>query len=216
MRGDVEVVAKAAQVGLFFALFCNAVGQSFLNVVLPPLGRLLGFTDMETGTILSVSALLLILTAPIWGYASERIGRRPVLLLALSAAIVAPLLFALIIARSMDGTLATGLTLILLLSVRSLQTIASSGFLPASQAYIADTTPVERRAKGMGIIGAAYGFGAVAGAALAWLVAGRSVPAAFSFIGALSGLALVYAIFAVKEPRICRRPEQDALTSLRR
>nr|MBL8457156.1 MFS transporter [Zoogloeaceae bacterium] len=70
---------ERAQAGLFLALLCNAAGQSFLNVVLPPLGRRLGFSDLQTGLILSVSALLLMLTAAAWGYASERIGRRPVI-----------------------------------------------------------------------------------------------------------------------------------------
>lgn len=56
----------------------NAAGQSFLFAVLPPLGRRLSFTDIQKGGILSASALLLMIAAPVWGYLTERIGRRPV------------------------------------------------------------------------------------------------------------------------------------------
>lgn len=208
MRGGTEVIAKSARIGLFLALLCNAAGQSFLNVVLPPLGRRLGFTDFQTGAILSVSALLLILTAPAWGFASERIGRRPVLLVALAAATGAPIAFALIVTGRVEGVLAAGQALILFFIIRSLQTVSSSGFLPAAQAYIADTTTTENRASGMGVIGAAYGFGAVAGSALAWQVAGRSVPVAFGFLGLLGGAILLCAIFTIREPQSDRSRAQ--------
>ncbi len=79
-----------AQVALFLALMANAAGQSFLFVVLPPLGRRLGFTDIQAGTTLSASALLLMIAAPAWGYLTERIGRRPVLVIALTGAMLAP------------------------------------------------------------------------------------------------------------------------------
>lgn len=191
---------ERAQAGLFLALLCNAAGQSFLNVVLPPLGRRLGFSDLQTGLILSVSALLLMLTAAAWGYASERIGRRPVILIALSAATAAPFAFALTVAGNAADALASGLTLMLFFGIRSLQTAISSGLLPAAQAYVADTTTIDKRADGMGVIGAAYGFGAVAGAALAWLVAGTSVPAAFGMLGCAAGAALLCVIRVVPEP----------------
>lgn len=79
-----------ASLALFLALMAKAAGQSFLVVVLPPLGRRLGFTDIQTGAILSVSALLLMIAAPTWGYLTERIGRRPVLVIALAGAMHAP------------------------------------------------------------------------------------------------------------------------------
>lgn len=209
MRADV------ARAGLFLALFCTATGQSFLHVVLPPLGRQLGFTDMQTGLILTVSALLIILTAPIWGYVSERAGRRPVILVAVAAATVASFSFALIVAGRIEGALTATAALALFFVVRSMQMAACSGLQPATQAYIADTTSRDNRARGMGVIGAAYGFGAVAGAVLAWLVASRSVPAAFGCLGAMYAVTLLCVIFAVPEPGRDRSRQQTADGSLR-
>lgn len=156
-----------ASLALFLALMAKAAGQSFLVVVLPPLGRRLGFTDIQTGAILSVSALLLMIAAPTWGYLTERIGRCPVLVIALAGAMHAPLAFGFIVGCRLDATMSAALALGLFLAARSAQTLLSAGLLPASQAYVADITAPEARAGGMGIHGAAYGFSAIIGSALA-------------------------------------------------
>ena len=190
-----------AQVALFLALMANAAGQSFLVVVLPPLGRRLGFTDIQTGAILSASALLLMIAAPTWGYLTERIGRRPVLMIALTGATLAPLGFGFIVGRRLDGTMSAVLALGLFLAARSAQTLLSAGLLPASQAYVADITAPEARAGGMGILGAAYGLGAIIGSALAWRIGGSDAVLAFLLVSGLAGLALATVILLVPEPR---------------
>lgn len=157
----------SAQLALFLALMGNAAGQSVQLVVLPPLGRSLGFTDIQTGAILSASALVLMIAAPAWGYVTEHIGRRPVLMIALAGAILAPLSFGFIVGRRLDGSMSTILALSLFFAARSGQTLLSAGLLPASQAYVADITVPEARAGGMGILGAAYGLGAIIGSAFA-------------------------------------------------
>lgn len=190
-----------AQVALFLALMANAAGQSFLVVVLPPLGRRLGFTDIQTGTILSASALLLMIAAPTWGYLTERVGRRPVLMTALAGAMLAPLAFGFIVGRRLDGSMSSALALGLFFAARSAQTLLSAGLLPASQAYVADITAPEARAGGMGILGAAYGLGAIIGSALAWRIGGRDAALAFLLVSGLAGLALASVILLAPEPR---------------
>lgn len=190
-----------AQVALFLALMANAAGQSFLLVVLPPLGRRLGFTDIQTGTILSASAVLLMIAAPIWGYLSERIGRRPVIMVALAGAMLAPLAFGFIVARRLDGMMSAILALYLFAAARSAQTLLSGGLLPASQAYVADITTPEARAGGMGVLGAAYGLGAIIGSALAWRIGGGDAALAFLLVSGLAGLALTSVTLLASEPR---------------
>lgn len=190
-----------AQVALFLALMANAAGQSFLLVVLPPLGRRLGFTDIQTGAILSASALLLIIAAPVWGYLSERIGRRPVIMVALAGAMLAPLAFGFIVARRLDGMMSTILALCLFVAARSAQTLLSGGLLPASQAYVADITTPEARAGGMGVLGAAYGLGAIIGSAFAWRIGGGDAALAFLLVSGLAGLALMSVALMAPEPR---------------
>jgi len=188
-----------AQMALFAALMANAAGQSFLLVVLPPLGRRLGFTDMQTGTILSASALLLMIAAPTWGYLSERIGRRPVIMIALAGAMLAPLAFGFNVERRLDGTISAALALWIFVATRSAQTLLSAGLLPASQAYVADITAPEARAGGMGVLGAAYGLGAIVGSALAWRIGGDAA-LAFLLISGLAGLALMSVTLLAPEP----------------
>jgi MFS family permease len=185
---------------LFAALMANAAGQSFLLVVLPPLGRRLGFTDIQTGVILSASAVLLMIAAPIWGYLSERIGRRPVIMIALAGAMLGPLAFGFIVGRRLDGTIGAVLTLGLLVAARSAQSLLSGGLLPASQAYVADITAPEARAGGMGVLGAAYGLGAIIGSALAWHIGGGDAVLAFMLVSGLAGLALTGVTVMAPEP----------------
>lgn len=189
-----------AQIALFFCLVANAAGQSFLHVILPPLGRQLGFSDIQTGLILSVSALLLMASAATWGYLSERIGRRPVLLIALAGAGLALAAYSVIVGARTGGAVAATTALILFFAIRCGQVIVSGGLMPVAQAYMADVTAPERRASGMGLLGAAYGLGVIVGAALAWRIGGGHAALAFALAAALAGLGFVGVLLFVSEP----------------
>jgi DHA1 family tetracycline resistance protein-like MFS transporter len=206
-----------AQFALFLGLTINTAGQSFLLVVLPPLGRRLGFSDIQTGAILSISALLLMVSAPAWGYLSERIGRRPVLLTALAGAAIAAALFGMIVHLRLAGALGAVLTLGLFMSVRAGQSLASSGIMPASQAYMADITTPTQRAGAMGVLGAAIGLGAIFGAALAWQIAPTSPAWAFAIVSMLAVAAFASVLLLAKEPaRVARETVIDAHLPLAR
>ena len=203
-----------AQIALFLALVANAAGQSFLFVILPPLGRQLGFSDIQTGLILSVSALLLIVSAPAWGYLSERIGRRPVLLIALAGAALAPAAFSVIIGVRMEGTVAATMALVLFFAVRCGQVAISGGLMPVAQAYMADVTAPEQRASGMGLIGAAYGLGVIVGAAVAWRIGGSNAVLAFALVAVLASLGFASVLLLVSEPTRRERQETSSAISL--
>ncbi|MFC5393512.1 MFS transporter [Bosea vestrisii] len=199
---------RLARPALFAALVANAVGQSFLFVVLPGLGRRLGFSDIQTGALLSVSALLLIVSAPAWGFLSERIGRRPVLLLGLMAASLAPLGFAFVTASRLSDTLSVSGALALLFLLRLGQAAIAGGIMPAAQALIADSTGSARRAQGMGLLGAAYGIGAILGAGLAWRLGGAEPTLAFGIVAGACGLGFLAVLLLVPEARRAGAPQQ--------
>ena len=183
---------------LFPALAANAAAQAFLLVVLPSLGRDLGFDPLETGALLASAALFLIVFAPLWGRISERTGRKPVLLVGLAGAALAPALMAAVIALRLDGRLDHMPALVLLFIVRAAQSMLSAGLLPAAQAWMADRTAPENRSEGMGLLGASYGVGGIAGAGLAFAVGGTHPVAALAGLAGLVllGLCLVYAMVA--------------------
>lgn len=174
---------------LFAIMAISVTGQSYLLVVLPALGRLMGFSDLATGSILSLSALLLICAAPVWGQLSERIGRRPVMLAALAASAVTTLAYSLVVTARLDAAVTAGVALALFLTARILQALFVSGLLPAVQAYIADITAPELRVGGMGIIGAAYAVGAIGGSLLATGIGGQAPGTGFLIAATLLAAA---------------------------
>lgn len=199
-KRDVETQASWTQATLFLTLVVFTAGQSFLLVVLPPLGRRLGFTDLQIGGILSLSALLLMVSAPGWGYLSERVGRRPVLLAALTGGILAAIGFGTIVHFRISGGLSVFLALILIALVRAIQAAVTSGILPAAQAFMADITGPAQRANGMGTLGAGIGVGAIAGAGLAWQLGGENPVMAFSLVAGLASFAFLSVLWVAKEP----------------
>jgi predicted MFS family arabinose efflux permease len=125
--------------------------------------------------------------APIWGRLSDRVGRRPVLLLSIAMTAVAFLLYGV-----------AGTFVVLLLS--RLFAGAATANIAIAQAYVADVTTPEGRAKGMGMIGAAFGLGFVFGPAVGGLLTDYSLSAPGLAAAALSAVNLVGAYFLLPEP----------------
>jgi MFS transporter, DHA1 family, tetracycline resistance protein len=74
---------------LFFTLFAMAVSLSFVFAVLPPIGRGLGLSELQLGMVVAPAALVFVLANGIWGVLSERLGRKPVIVSAVTAAALA-------------------------------------------------------------------------------------------------------------------------------
>jgi len=105
-----------------------------------------------------VYALMQLIFAPLWGRWSDRIGRRPLILIGIAGYVIAQVLFG----------LATSLWL--LYSARILGGILSSATLPVSAAYVADLTTEKERSRGMAWLGTAVSLGVVVGPALGGLL----------------------------------------------
>ncbi|MDC7789426.1 MFS transporter [Rhodoplanes sp. TEM] len=187
------VAAAPTAVRLLLAgLVANAMGHAFVLIVLPVLGREMGFGDIRTGLLLSLAAVVLTVAGPVWGQASERLGRRRVLLLGLSAAAAFPAALAAVVEARLDGMLDAVTAFALLLAARLALSAVAGGVMPAAQAFLADATTAERRAGGMGLMGAAFGVGTIAGAALAFGAGGaRPAMALWLLAGLVAAAALL-------------------------
>src|SRR5690606_17349243 len=97
--------------------------------------------------------------APIWGRLSDRIGRRPILLISTACASISYMIFA--VGSGMEG----GIALWIIMISRLFAGICGAN-ISVAQAYIADITPPEKRSARMGLIGMAFGLGFVFGPAL--------------------------------------------------
>jgi len=158
---------------IFLTVFIDLVGFGIVIPVLPLYAKHFGATEMDNGWLVGIYSAMQFLAAPLLGKLSDRVGRRPVLLVSLIGTAVgffimggARTLLWLFIARIIDGI--------------------SGGNISTAQAYIADVTKPEERSKAMGMIGAAFGLGFVFGPAIGGVLAQISISAPFYFAGALA------------------------------
>ena len=80
---------------LMLGLLTTAVGQSFIFAILPPLGREVGFNEIQINSLVASSALAFSLFSAIWGRVADRIGRKPVLVIGVTGYAIGNLVFAL-------------------------------------------------------------------------------------------------------------------------
>ena len=144
------VEKKSPLVIIFLTVFIDLLGFGIVMPVLPFYAEKYGATGMTVGLLLSSYSLMQLIFSSVWGNLSDRIGRRPVILVSLFGSTVSYLIFGL------------ADTLSVLFISRIFAGIFGAN-ISASQAYISDSTTPQNRAKGMGLIGAAFGLGFVLG-----------------------------------------------------
>jgi len=160
---------KAALFIVFVVVFIDLLGFAIVLPLLPRYaeGFLRGVDPMvqgiTIGLLFSVFSAMQFFFSPALGRLSDRIGRRPVILLSLGGSVVFYGLFA--IASSMTNQPVLGLTLMFLSRIGA--GIAGAS-VSTAQAVIADCTTPEKRSKGMALIGAAFGIGFTFGPLIAW------------------------------------------------
>src|SRR3954464_7626219 len=176
---------------LFLIVFFDLVGFGLVIPLLPFYALRFAASPQQVTVLLAIYSLMQLFTAPLWGRLSDRVGRRPVLMVSMAASVLAYL------------WIGSATALWMLFAARALAG-ACAGNIAAAQAYIADITKPEERAKGMGLIGAAFGLGFIIGPALGGLIAGND-PATADIespawvAAALSLLALLGVVFLLPE-----------------
>src|SRR5438105_3062637 len=150
---------------LFLIVFVDLVGFGLVIPLMPFYAERFAATPLQMTLLFATYSLMAMITAPLWGRLSDRVGRRPVLMASMAAAALAYLGLA----------FATGLWM--LFAARAFAG-ACAGNIAAAQAYIADSTAPEQRAKGMGMIGAAFGLGFIIGPVLGGTIAGNDLATA--------------------------------------
>lgn len=180
---------KTALPILFVVMFLVMVGFGIIIPVLPFYAEEMGANSTELGLLMAVYSLMQLIFAPMWGRLSDRIGRKPVMMigitgLALSFFIqaISTELWMLFVARILGGML-------------------SSANMPTAMAYVADITTEENRGKGMGIIGAAVGLGFVFGPAVGGIFSKISLSMPFFIASGSAGITLLLVFLLLKESK---------------
>ena len=153
---------KPSLLAIFLTVFVDLVGFGIVLPLLPTYAHSFGASGLMVGGLMASYSAMQFLFAPIWGAWSDRVGRRPVLLISIGGNVVSYALFA--FASTLSGSWALGL----ILASRVFAGICGAN-ITVAQAYIADITPPEDRSKRMGLIGMAFGLGFIIGPALAVL-----------------------------------------------
>jgi DHA1 family tetracycline resistance protein-like MFS transporter len=160
---------------IFLTVFITMIGFGIVIPVLPVYAKSQPFmmTPSQLGSLVGVFSLVQLFSAPLMGRISDRIGRRPVLLISVLGTAVgffilgaAHSVWMLFLGRIVDG--------------------ASGGNLGAAQSCVADVTTPENRSRAMGMIGAAFGLGFIFGPAMGGALAHYSPSLPFYVAGGLS------------------------------
>ena len=198
---------------LFITLFNSILGLSVLFPILAPLGRELGLSELQVGSLSASYALMQVLVSPAWGRLSERIGRKPVLLMGVLGFGVSFLGFALLADWGGRAHWPTPFLFGALLGARLLGGAFSSATLPTAQAYMADMTGRRDRTAGMAMIGAAFGLGVIFGPLIGAAFSLISLLAAVYFSASVAFLNFAFVWFFLPESSRVARVEPPKATA---
>jgi len=191
---------------VFLTVFIDLLGFGMVLPLLPIYADqfTVDKSGWQLGLLMASFSIMQACFAPLWGRLSDRIGRRPVLLVGLAGSAAFYGLFGV-------ATVWQSLTW---LFVSRIGAGIAGATIPTAQAYIADTTPPEQRSRGMALIGMAFGMGFTFGPLLGYLaVPDRNAqPGPWPGYAAalLSGSAFLLALFLLPESK---RPDSESATS---
>ncbi|MFC7610630.1 MFS transporter [Teichococcus aestuarii] len=196
---------------LMATTFSGSMAMMAFVALIGPIARVAGLAPWQAGMAVSASGVMWMLGARPWGTASDRHGRRPVLLVGALGFTLSYWALCLMIDATLRWELPEGLAFLGLALGRALVGGTYAAIPAASGALIADRVPPERRAAAMALLGTGSGAGLVVGPALAALLAqyGLSVPLLFT--AALPPLALLVLWRLVPAQPAQPRPPRKAL-----
>lgn len=196
---------------LFLVVFIDLLGFGMVLPLLPNYAKQfdVGMSGWMIGLLMSVFSAMQFLFAPFWGMLSDRVGRRPVLMVGLLGSVFSYSLFAY---ASIEQSL-------VLLFVSRIGAGIAGATIPTAQAYIADCTTLKGRARGMALIGAAFGLGFTFGPLFGYFAVQNENDAPGPGPGyaaaILSAVALVLAFFYLRES-LSRESRDQSLADRRR
>lgn len=171
---------------ILVTVFIDMIGFGMIIPILPFYAEMFKATPLQIGMLTAVYSLMQFVFAPMLGDLSDRYGRRPVLLVSLAGSAVGYFVL------GAAGSLAV------VFIGRAISGITGAN-ISTAQAYIADVTTRENRAKGMGVFGATFGLGFILGPAIAGILSKYGVHAPFYFAAILSLVNTIALYFILPE-----------------
>jgi len=189
---------------LSFSLIVVSLGFGMVIPIFPFYIERMGGGGKELGLLVAVAAVTELIFGPVWGSLSDRVGRKPVLMLGMLGYGVSSLLFG----------LATKLWM--LYAARALSGVLSAATASTAMAYIGDSTSDEDRGGGMGILGAAGGLGLILGPGFGGWLGGVSLATPFFAAAGISLVSMMLILFLLPEslPTQARQPSDKRIETM--
>ncbi|HEV2531776.1 MFS transporter [Phenylobacterium sp.] len=163
----IPTLPKRALAIIFGVSIATALGNTGLISVLPAIGRSIGIPDEMVVAIFSLSAVLWAIASPFWARASDRYGRKPLMMLGLFGFMISMAVCGVVVSAGLRHLAPPLMIFGFFLLARALFGLFGSASNPATQAYVADHTAAEQRTQSMASLAGAFGLGTVIGPFLA-------------------------------------------------
>jgi DHA1 family tetracycline resistance protein-like MFS transporter len=188
---------------IFFTIFIDLLGFGIVIPILPGLVvDDLNNLEYMVGIVAAIPPFMQFIFAPYWGSLSDRKGRRPVILISILISCFAYIIFSFTT------------TIFILIFSRLLAGIGSGNF-SAAQAYVSDISPPEKRAKNMGLIGAAFGLGFILGPPIGgFLKTHYGVWAIGYFTATLCVVNLIFVYFFLPESNVKKQTTANSFKQI--
>lgn len=187
---------RSPLISIFLIVLVDVMGLTIIIPLLPFYAESMGASPQVVGWIFAAYAICQLMAGPVLGHISDRVGRRPVLLLSQIGTFVGFLMLAfsrnltmVFISRIIDGI--------------------TAGNLSVAQAYIVDVTDAKNRAKSFGLIGIAFGLGFLFGPAISGLLAAYSHRYPIFFAAFLSALSIAGTYLMLPEMRVSEKTAES-------
>jgi MFS transporter, DHA1 family, tetracycline resistance protein len=196
-------VSRSPLLIIFLTVFIDLLGFAIVLPLLPRYGDHFQANGLVLGLMMASFSAMQFFFAPLWGRLSDRVGRRPVLLVGLAGSALSYYGFARVTQLGNAG-LIYGMSPLFWLFVTRIGAGIAGATISTAQAYIADVTDAKGRGKGMALIGAAFGlgftFGPLLGAAFVSDDRGLPPSPAPGYVAALLSTAAFFcALFMLPE-----------------
>jgi MFS transporter, DHA1 family, tetracycline resistance protein len=188
---------KGALLTIFLIVFTDLMGFGIIIPLLPLFASQYQASALDVGLLFSIYSACQFVASPILGAISDRFGRRPVLIFSQLGSSLGYLLLGVVMNMHW---MHPGYALLLIYCSRFIDGL-SGGNISTAQAYISDVTTRENRAKGMGVLGAAFGVGFAMGPALGALLVTIHPALPGYFAAAMSFAAMVQTYIRLQEGR---------------
>jgi len=189
---------------IFIIVFVDLLGFSLILPLLPYYAEKYGASPFTVGLLVASYAAASLIGSPMLGRLSDRFGRRPILLVSVFGTLIGFLFLGFAapigegLAKLIAPPAANAFVLGVLFFARILDGL-TAGNLTVAQAYISDVTDAENRAKGLGLIGAAFGLGFIIGPAVGGLLSKTSYSLPAFVAAGIASLNLVQIFFVLPE-----------------